>query len=96
MRAEAQRSAISIFYVQRSLSSCVIPCIMLTDFPSKALEEIHKLRAQISNIVQTNFPDLDSGFVAKLPPPTAKQVRVLIFHMDDLRTLTLDLPRSKS
>ena len=38
------------------------------------MEEIHKLRAQISSIVQTNFPDLDSGFVANLKPPSALQV----------------------
>ena len=38
------------------------------------MEEIHKLRAQISNIVQSNFPDTDIGFTANLKPPTALQV----------------------
>ncbi len=40
----------------------------------QAMEEIHKLRAQISSIVRTNFPDLDAGFVANLTPPTSLQV----------------------
>ncbi len=39
------------------------------------MEEIHKLRAQISNIVQTNFPDVQTGFEANLRPPNALQVR---------------------
>ncbi|KZT12027.1 P-loop containing nucleoside triphosphate hydrolase protein [Laetiporus sulphureus 93-53] len=39
----------------------------------KAMEEIHKLRAQISSIVQTNFPELETGFVANLPPPNNLQ-----------------------
>ncbi|PCH40127.1 nucleoside triphosphate hydrolase protein [Wolfiporia cocos MD-104 SS10] len=43
----------------------------------KAMEEIHKLRAQISNIVQANFPDLDTGFVANLQPPSTLQIKVL-------------------
>jgi len=43
----------------------------------KAMEEIHKLRAQISSIVRTNFPDLDAGFVANLTPPTSIQLKVL-------------------
>lgn len=38
------------------------------------MEEIHKLRAQISNIVQTNFPGIDAGFVPKLNPPSDLQV----------------------
>lgn len=38
------------------------------------MEEIHKLRAQISSIVQTNFPDLETGFVANLTPPSSLQV----------------------
>lgn len=40
------------------------------------MEEIHKLRAQISGIVQTNFPESDAGFVANLLPPSALQVRL--------------------
>ncbi|KAF8635912.1 hypothetical protein AX15_000090 [Amanita polypyramis BW_CC] len=43
----------------------------------KAMEEIHKLRAQISNIVQTNFPGLDAGFTPKLSPPSDLQIKVL-------------------
>ncbi|THH01498.1 hypothetical protein EW026_g1188 [Hermanssonia centrifuga] len=42
-----------------------------------AMEEIHKLRAQLSSIVQTNFPDSDAGLVANLRPPTALQMKVL-------------------
>ena len=38
------------------------------------MEEIHKLRAQISSIVQTNFPDIQTGFEANLRPPSALQV----------------------
>ncbi|KAI0662646.1 P-loop containing nucleoside triphosphate hydrolase protein [Cubamyces menziesii] len=43
----------------------------------KAMEEIHKLRAQISSIVQTNFPDVQTGFEANLRPPSALQLKVL-------------------
>ncbi|KIK69520.1 hypothetical protein GYMLUDRAFT_33890 [Collybiopsis luxurians FD-317 M1] len=43
----------------------------------KAMEEIHKLRAQISNIVQTNFPGIDAGFVPNLNPPSDLQIKVL-------------------
>ncbi|PPQ66256.1 hypothetical protein CVT24_007274 [Panaeolus cyanescens] len=43
----------------------------------KAMEEIHKLRAQISNIVQTNFPSVNAGFVPQLPPPNDKQLKVI-------------------
>ncbi|KAH7909031.1 P-loop containing nucleoside triphosphate hydrolase protein [Hygrophoropsis aurantiaca] len=43
----------------------------------KAMEEIHKLRAQISNIVQANFPGVDVGSPANLRPPSDKQVKVL-------------------
>lgn len=38
------------------------------------MEEIHKLRAQISNIVQANFPGADAGFVPKILPPNDLQV----------------------
>ncbi|KAI9443209.1 P-loop containing nucleoside triphosphate hydrolase protein [Lactarius indigo] len=44
---------------------------------AKAMEEIHKLRAQISNIVHTNFADTDAGFTPKLSPPRDIQLRVL-------------------
>ncbi|KAJ6508792.1 P-loop containing nucleoside triphosphate hydrolase protein [Mycena sanguinolenta] len=43
----------------------------------KAMEEIHKLRAQISNIVQANFPGADAGFVPKIMPPNDLQLKVL-------------------
>ncbi|KAI0300291.1 P-loop containing nucleoside triphosphate hydrolase protein [Russula brevipes] len=43
----------------------------------KAMEEIHKLRAQISNIVRINFTDADAGFTPKLPPPQDLQLKVL-------------------
>ena len=39
------------------------------------MEEIHKLRAQISNIVRANFADADAGFTPKLPPPSNIQVK---------------------
>jgi ATP-dependent RNA helicase DHX37/DHR1 len=38
------------------------------------MEEIHKLRAQISHIVQANFPGVDTGYVSNLRPPSALQV----------------------
>lgn len=41
----------------------------------QAMEEIHKLRAQIHNIVQTNFPTAKAEFVPNLRPPNALQVR---------------------
>ncbi|KAI9512405.1 P-loop containing nucleoside triphosphate hydrolase protein [Russula earlei] len=43
----------------------------------KAMEEIHKLRAQISDIVRAHFPDADAGFTPKIPPPQDFQLRVL-------------------
>ncbi|KAI0757185.1 P-loop containing nucleoside triphosphate hydrolase protein [Daedaleopsis nitida] len=43
----------------------------------KAMEEIHKLRAQINSIVQTNFPEVQTGFEANLKPPNALQLKVL-------------------
>ncbi|KIP08553.1 hypothetical protein PHLGIDRAFT_29519 [Phlebiopsis gigantea 11061_1 CR5-6] len=43
----------------------------------KAMEEIHKLRSQISSIVQINFPETDSGFVANIQPPSKLQLKVL-------------------
>ena len=45
---------------------------------SQAMEEIHKLRAQISNIVKTNFPNVDVHFVQALQPPSELQVSMLI------------------
>jgi len=43
----------------------------------KAMEEIHKLRGQISSITKTNWPDVDPGFVNNLKPPTELQLKVL-------------------
>ena len=43
------------------------------------MEEIHKLRAQISNIVHANFPDADAGFTSKLTPPQDIQVKESIY-----------------
>ena len=43
------------------------------------MEEIHKLRGQISSIVQTNFPDIQTGFESNLTPPSALQVRISLF-----------------
>lgn len=45
------------------------------------MEEIHKLRAQISNIVHANFPDADAGFTSKLPPPRDIQVKNQFSHV---------------
>ncbi|GAA6000763.1 hypothetical protein JCM10207_004646 [Rhodosporidiobolus poonsookiae] len=44
---------------------------------TKAMQEIHKLRAQISRIVASTFPGVDAGFVPKLPPPNETQLKVL-------------------
>lgn len=38
------------------------------------MEEIHKLRAQVSNIMQMYFPGTNVRFVPKLPPPDKTQV----------------------
>ncbi|KAK4050571.1 putative ATP-dependent RNA helicase DHR1 [Microbotryomycetes sp. JL221] len=43
----------------------------------KAMEEIHKLRAQISRIVQSTYPGVDAGFVPKLKPPSELQLKIL-------------------
>ncbi|EIW80970.1 P-loop containing nucleoside triphosphate hydrolase protein [Coniophora puteana RWD-64-598 SS2] len=43
----------------------------------KAMEEIHKLRAQLSNIVQINFPGTDAKLNANLRPPTDQQLKVI-------------------
>jgi len=40
----------------------------------QAMQEIHKLRMQISRIVQSTFPGIDAGFVPKLAPPNETQV----------------------
>ncbi|KAF8158281.1 P-loop containing nucleoside triphosphate hydrolase protein [Crassisporium funariophilum] len=46
-------------------------------YEPKAMEEIHKLRAQISNIVHHNFRGIDAGFIPLLPPPNDRQLKVL-------------------
>ncbi|KAF5369365.1 hypothetical protein D9758_002690 [Tetrapyrgos nigripes] len=43
----------------------------------KAMEEIHKLRAQISNIVETNCRGVDAKFIPHLRPPNDLQLKVL-------------------
>lgn len=43
----------------------------------KAMEEIHKLRAQISGIVSTTFPGVDTGHQRYLQPPSEKQLKAL-------------------
>ncbi|KAJ3568750.1 hypothetical protein NP233_g5510 [Leucocoprinus birnbaumii] len=43
----------------------------------KAMEEIHKLRAQITNIMRLYFPETRAEFSAKLTPPNKIQVKVL-------------------
>ncbi|KAG9051688.1 putative ATP-dependent RNA helicase DHR1 [Tulasnella sp. UAMH 9824] len=42
-----------------------------------AMEEIHKLRAQLSHIVQANFDGVDADFSPKMPPPTNTQLKAL-------------------
>ncbi|KAF7982902.1 hypothetical protein HWV62_25164 [Athelia sp. TMB] len=51
-------------------------CAQLTRLP-KAMEEIHKLRAQISAIVQSNFPAISTGPDPNLRPPNDLQLKVL-------------------
>lgn len=43
----------------------------------KAMEEIHKLRAQISSLVSTTFPGVDVGHKSNLQPPTETQLKAL-------------------
>lgn len=47
---------------------------MILSILQQAMEEIHKLRTQISSIASTNFPGLDVGFNTKLKPPSDLQV----------------------
>jgi ATP-dependent RNA helicase DHX37/DHR1 len=53
----------------------LIQCIAFLTGTPQAMQEIHKLRAQISRIVASTFPGIDAGFVPKLPPPNETQVR---------------------
>lgn len=41
------------------------------------MEEIHKLRSQLANIVETNFPSASRGFEPKLRPPSEIQTKIL-------------------
>lgn len=50
----------------------------------QAMQEIHKLRAQISRIVASTFPGIDAGFIPKLAPPNETQVRYLLLERLDL------------
>ncbi|KAI9361067.1 P-loop containing nucleoside triphosphate hydrolase protein [Pilaira anomala] len=43
----------------------------------KAMEEIRKLRRQLTNLVSSNFPEIDICLDPKMPPPTAVQLKVL-------------------
>ena len=38
------------------------------------MEEIHKLRAQLCNIVSATFPGVDTGLAQPLNPPNETQV----------------------
>lgn len=50
---------------------------MSVSCPVQAMEEVHKLRSQISAIVQTNFTSVDASFIPNLQPPRDVQVRSL-------------------
>lgn len=43
------------------------------------MQEIHKLRGQITNLVQTNFPGVNVYLDPKMKPPSSLQVFVKIF-----------------
>ncbi|TIA85254.1 hypothetical protein E3P99_04038 [Wallemia hederae] len=43
----------------------------------KAMEEIHKLRAQISYLIQSTYPSINAHFVPKLSPPSETQLKVI-------------------
>ncbi|KIO19381.1 hypothetical protein M407DRAFT_30988 [Tulasnella calospora MUT 4182] len=42
-----------------------------------AMEEIHKLGAQLSHIVQANFDGVDADFSPKMPPPSNSHLKAL-------------------
>ena len=48
-----------------------------TDTCVQAMEEIHKLRAQICNIVSATFSGVDTGLGQPLKPPNETQVSSL-------------------
>jgi len=41
------------------------------------MQEIHNLRAQISNIVVSTFPGTDADLRVRLTPPNDRQVRII-------------------
>lgn len=43
----------------------------------KAMEEIRKLRRQLTNMVSANFPDIDVSLDPKMKPPSATQLKVI-------------------
>ena len=57
------------------------------------MEEIHKLRGQISNIVQANFADADANFMPKISPPNAFQVCVCLYRRVSCCTHSLVLSK---
>lgn len=44
------------------------------------MEEIHKLRAQLSSIAQANFQNAEVGFDKNIPPPNDIQVTGSLVH----------------
>jgi hypothetical protein len=46
----------------------------------KAMEEIHKLRGQITNILQVNCPGVDVYLDSKMKPPSTIQVGFVQFY----------------
>ena len=61
-------------FVRHKVRDRILFSLSILTYMLQAMEEIHKLRAQISNIVHTNFADTDAGFIPKLPPPQDIQV----------------------
>ena len=67
-------SVMSILFGQRYVDRLVSGLLMTDISILKAMEEIHKLRSQLSYIVHANFADADSGFEPKIAPPDDLQV----------------------
>ena len=72
MLVEATSSVLNILSGLKCVNWIII-YYLLIDF-YKAMEEIHKLRAQINSIVQANFPGVDTGYSSNLRPPSVLQV----------------------
>lgn len=51
----------------------------------QAMEEIHKLRAQICNIVNATFPGVETGLGQPLKPPSETQVSCSLHYQLALR-----------